>query len=71
MAWLQARSESGMLGRVMALMMFAVSVLEPLSHALAGVMADWNLTTLFVISGSIMLVASLLSLGTRAIRADD
>src|SRR6185295_10746323 len=36
LAWMQARTEPQMLGRVMALAMFMVSLIEPLSLALAG-----------------------------------
>src|SRR5438128_121451 len=37
---LQSKSDRRMLGRVMGVLMFAISVLEPLSLALAGVMSD-------------------------------
>jgi hypothetical protein len=57
-----------MLGRVMGVMMFAVAVLDPLSYALAGVLADINLTMLFVAGGAIMIITGALALASRAMR---
>lgn len=71
LALLQSKSDARMLGRVMGLLMFAVSVLEPLSYALAGLMADVNLTLLFVVGGAIMLTTSLLSMTSRTLRGTD
>jgi MFS family permease len=71
MGWLQARTDVRILGRVMSLLTFSMSVLEPLSFALAGIMADFNVTILFVIGGAIMLVASLLSITNHAIRTSE
>lgn len=71
LAVLQSKTDSRMLGRVMGLMMFAISVLEPLSYAVAGAMADANLRLLFVAGGAIILVTSLFSLASRALRAAD
>jgi hypothetical protein len=55
----------------MALVMFTVSVVEPLSLALAGLMADFNLTLMFAGAGGIMLVTSLLSLVSHTMRTSD
>jgi hypothetical protein len=55
----------------MGLMMFGMSVLEPLSFALAGAMADKDVTLLFVASGAIILATTLLSLGSSALRSTD
>jgi MFS family permease len=71
LALLQSKTDKRMLGRVMGLMMFAISVLEPLSYALAGVMADANLTLVFVGGGAVILLTSLASLATPALRKAD
>jgi len=71
LALVQSNTDRRMLGRVMGLMMFGMSLLEPLSFALAGVMADVNLTVLFAASGAIILATTLLSLGSRALRSTD
>lgn len=71
LAMVQAKTDTRMLGRVMGVMMFGMSLLEPLSFALAGAMADKNLTVLFAASGAIILATSLLSLGSSALRSTD
>jgi MFS family permease len=71
LAMVQAKTDTRMLGRVMGVMMFGMSLLEPLSFALAGAMADKNLTILFAASGAIILAVSLLSLGSSALRSSD
>ena len=68
LALLQSKTDKRMLGRVMGVMMFGSSVLEPLSFALAGVMADVNLTIVFVGGGAVILITSLLSLANPALR---
>ena len=71
LAWLQSRTEARMLGRVLSLVMFGASVVEPLSYALAGVVGDVSLKTLFLSSGAITLAAAAVSLGNRAILVSD
>jgi MFS family permease len=71
LAWIQSRTDSHMLGRVMALVMFAVSVIEPLSLALAGLVADYNVTLMFAGAGVILLANSVLSLASRTMRTSD
>jgi MFS family permease len=71
LAMLQSETERRMLGRVMGLLMFGSSVLEPLSFALAGVMADINLTILFIAGGALMLATCLLSLTGRGLLTSD
>lgn len=68
LALVQAKTDKRMLGRVMGLMMFGMSLLEPLSFALAGAMADANLTLLFAAAGAIILATTILSLGSNALR---
>jgi MFS family permease len=71
LALVQSKTDRRMLGRVMGLMMFGMSLLEPLSFALAGFMADVNLTVLFAASGAIILATAMLSLGSSALRSTD
>ncbi len=71
MAWLQTRSKSGMLGRVVGVMMFAVSLLEPASLALAGVMVDLNITAMFVAGGIIILIVTAVSVMSQLMWATD
>jgi hypothetical protein len=71
LAWMQSRTELTKLGRVMALMMFTVSVIEPISLALAGLIADSNITLMFVAAGAIILVASCGSLASKTMRTSD
>lgn len=71
LSWLQSSAEPRVLGRVLSLMMFGISVLEPISFWIAGEIADRSLTWMFVGGGVIMLVTSLLSLASRAMRAAD
>ena len=71
LALLQSKTDKRMLGRVMGLMMFAISVLEPLSYALAGVVADVNLTIVFVGGGAVILLTSLISVASPALRKAD
>jgi MFS family permease len=56
MTWMQARTPREMLGRMMALLMFASTGLMPVSQALAGVLSKWNLTMLFVLPGLLVLL---------------
>jgi MFS family permease len=71
LAWMQSRTELTKLGRVMALMMFTVSVIEPISLALAGLIADSNITLMFVAAGAIILIASCGSLASKTMRTSD
>jgi len=66
---LQAETDRRMLGRVMGLLMFGSTLVESLSYALAGVIADESLTALFVGSGALLLIAISLSLTGRTLRA--
>jgi MFS family permease len=68
-AWLQARTDPTMLGRVMSLVMLGSVGLGPLSLALAGVLVDISSTLLFVSAGTLVVVASLLGFVGGAARA--
>jgi MFS family permease len=71
LGWVQSRSEPGMLGRVLSVVMFGTSVVEPLSYALAGIIANRSLTALFVLSGATMLLAAATSIVNRVIITSD
>lgn len=58
MPWIQTRSDPSMLGRISSLIMLASVGLTPLSYAIAGWIANYNLTALFLVGGAIMLATS-------------
>ncbi len=70
-AWLQARTDPQMLGRVMSLVMFASLGLAPVSYALAGALVDLHATIMFVAAGVIVLMATACSATNRTVRAAD
>ena len=57
----QKRVAKDMLGRFMSLIVLTEVGLTPLSNALAGVLADWNVTALFVLAGALLTVTALLA----------
>ena len=66
--WVQRRTETAILGRVMSLMMLASVGLAPLSLVLSGALIDVQPTLVFVASGVLILVAVGLGLLWRADR---
>jgi MFS family permease len=70
-AWLQARTESKMLGRVMSLVMLASLGLAPISYALAGALVDLHATLVFAVAGAIVLTATVLSAANQTVRSID
>lgn len=68
-SWLQRRTDPSMQGRVMSLVFLASIGLVPLGNAIAGVVAQANATLLFVIAGSMMVVAALGALTSRTVRS--
>ncbi len=54
--WIQARTPSAMVGRMMSLMTLASTGLVPASEALAGVVGARSLTMLFVAPGVVVLI---------------
>lgn len=63
-AWIQNRVERSMLGRVSGVQLFAAFGLMPVSLALSGVLAQWNVRALFVTGGILILAVT----GTAALR---
>lgn len=57
--WIQKQTQPEMLGRVMSLGMFSAFGVAPISFALAGLLVNLNLTIMFTVAGSIMLITSL------------
>lgn len=71
MAWIQSRTKAGMLGRVISLLMLGMSVLEPLSYALSGIIVTLNLRAVFIASGGFLLTASIIAMASPALRTGD
>lgn len=69
--WLQERSEPGLTGRVMGLAMFSAVALDPVSFALAGVLAEIGLAATFVGAGTLLLLTALLGAASRTMRVAD
>jgi MFS family permease len=56
--WMQTQTPKNMLGRMMGLLTLAGTGLVPISQAIAGVVSKWNLTFLFAISGTLVLLVT-------------
>jgi MFS family permease len=59
MTWMQTRTPKEVLGRIMALLMFASTGLAPIAQAISGVLSKWNLTMLFAIPGALALLLTI------------
>jgi hypothetical protein len=70
-AWLQARTDPAMLGRVMSLVMLGSFGLSPLSLALAGVLVDTAATAMFAAAGALVVAVAAAGLVTGAYRRLD
>jgi MFS family permease len=70
-AWLQARTDPAMRGRVMSLLMLGSFGLGPLSLALAGILVDSAATAMFVVAGALVLVTALAGIVTGVHRRLD
>lgn len=68
-SWLQARIDRNFLGRVMSIFMFASFGLLPLSYAVAGALAQAQLSLMFVGSGVLVLAATVFAAMSKQIRA--
>jgi hypothetical protein len=70
--WLQLRTPSQMLGRMMSVLMFAVVGMAPLSSAAAGALIQWSATLVMVGAGLLMvLVVSVAALSPSVWRLGD
>jgi hypothetical protein len=68
-SWLQRRTDAGMQGRVMSLVMLASMGLVPLAYALSGAIADINVTALFLAAGGLMLATAAAAAASRTVRS--
>ncbi len=70
-AWLQARTDPAMLGRVMSLVMLGSFGLGPISLALAGLLVDTAATAMFVVAGLLVIATAAAGLVSGAYRRLD
>jgi MFS family permease len=70
-AWLQARVDPAMIGRVMSLLMLGSFGLGPLSLAIAGVMVDRSVTSMYVAAGVLVLATAAAGFATGVHRRLD
>jgi MFS family permease len=68
MAWIQQRIDPAVRGRVMSVLMLAMFGLMPVSLAVAGVLVAWNLSMMFLIAGSLMVVVCAAGVAQRPVR---
>jgi MFS family permease len=57
-AWVMARIDAGVRGRVGSVLMLTNFGLTPLSYAVAGFLVAWNVKLMFTIAGGLMLLAA-------------
>ncbi|MBN1967150.1 MAG: MFS transporter [Anaerolineae bacterium] len=67
----QKRVSKPMIGRFMSLIALAEVGLAPLSNAIAGVVADVNVTALFIGAGLLLTTTCLLAISNRTVREGD
>ena len=70
-SWLQERSTSGIVGRVMSLAMFSAIALDPISYVIAGILVEVSLTVVFLSAGGLLLLTALLGATSRTMRTAD
>lgn len=70
-SWLQARIDHNFLGRVMSIFLFATYGLLPISFAVAGALAQAQLSLMFIGSGALVLAATVVAAMDKQIRAID
>ena len=66
--WTQQQVPREKLGRVMSVIMMASQGLFPISAAVAGVLAGWNLTWMLLGAGSVMVGITFLGMASRTVR---
>jgi MFS family permease len=69
--WIQRRTSPEILGRVMSLVMLSSYGIAPFSYAVAGLLADVNITILFSVAGGIMLMMAALLATKSSVRTID
>ncbi|HEX2648285.1 MAG TPA: MFS transporter, partial [Candidatus Dormibacteraeota bacterium] len=68
-SWLQRRTDPAMQGRVMSLVMLASLGLTPVGYAVAGAIAQANVTLLFELAAAMMLVCGVGLAASRQVRS--
>jgi len=68
-AWIQARVDPSLRGRVLSVLMLAAIGLMPVSLAAAGFLAAWSLKGMFVLAGAGMLTVTALAATRPSVRA--
>ena len=71
LAWMQAKVERQLLGRVMSVLMLAAVGLAPISFGLAGAVAQLHLSLMFAVAGALVLLSAGVAVSNRATRAID
>lgn len=59
-SWIQQKSPSNMIGRVMSIVLFSSLGLNPLSNAIAGVLAEIDVASVFIVAGIFTFIATVL-----------
>lgn len=67
----QKRVARPMMGRFMSLIALTEVGFTPISNALAGLLADWNVTALFVLAGALLTVTALLAAMNGNLRSSE
>ncbi len=67
----QTRVAKPMMGRFMSLLALTEVGLTPISNALAGLLADWNTTALFVLTGALLTITGLLAVMNGNLRSSE
>jgi MFS family permease len=70
-SWLQRSVETGLLGRLMSLVMFASQGLALVSYVIAGFLVDAHATVMFLAAGCLVLLGSGYAAANRAVREFD
>lgn len=69
LSWLQQRSETSMMGRMMSLVTLAAFGMGPISLGLAGVLLEFNPVAMFAGAGAMLLIAAIVAAGNRQLRS--
>ena len=70
-SWLQERTQPALIGRVMSFAMFSAVALDPISFALAGILVELDLTSMFLAAGALLLLTAILGALSRTMREAD
>ncbi|HKI73451.1 MAG TPA: hypothetical protein VJ998_02345, partial [Pseudomonadales bacterium] len=67
-SWIQVHTDTNALGRVMGMIMFFNIGVAPVSSAIAGALINLSLTGVFLVSGMVMIVLTLIAATIPTIR---